>query len=161
MLGSRCFDRTKHLWLSYCYIFYLQLNCFILSGCCDILVYCHWISSNQLSLLWCGSISDWVSHLGRHHLFDPCVLLWLDASEGSPSGVSATWGMLGPRVWNLYFLYILYLLYILVYLICCKLVSVSNCGVWIVWFDPIVIFLVTNHPSNIVDPISPTLGTSL
>jgi hypothetical protein len=23
---------------------------------------------------------------------------WLVASEGSPSGVSATWGMLGPRV---------------------------------------------------------------
>ena len=26
------------------------------------------------------------------------MLEWLDASEGSPSGVSATWGMLGPRV---------------------------------------------------------------
>ena len=125
---------------------YLQLIVLSL-WCCDTLVHCHLIYLiDQLSLLWCGSISDWVSHLGRHHLFDPWVLLWLDASGGSPSGVSATWGMLGPRVWTLLSLvYLVFIVYLIFVLNLYNFVSNSNCGV----LGSLIKFncklLVTNH----------------
>jgi hypothetical protein len=45
---------------------------------------------------------------------------WLVASEGSPGGVSATWGMLGPRVKS--FTSDLVTIIFVVYLIYCKLV---------------------------------------